>query len=605
MKLFKPILIALVLIANFSLVEAQNRNNKTQLAYQYFRDKEYSKAAMLYQELYEQSHSKTYLNYLVKCYIAEKHYDTAEKILKSEIRQSKHDPTLKVQLGSVYKLAGQEDKAVKLYEKSIHQLKGHRTSVITLANAFISNKEFEMAKQVYLKGRKLSKGQYSYAFELANVYYYSRNYPEMIRQYLDVLEEGSQHLRSVQNRLQATVYNQDDGSLNTLLKRELIARVQKEKQTTVFTELLIWLYIQENDFSKAFIQTRAIDKRMKEEGQRLLALGKLAYKNKDYATAIRCYEYVIDKGEGGVHYIEAKQANLQALKAEITQAVQPQKEQVQALLEAYDSFLSQNTNINQTALARMDYAHVLTFYAGQNDKGIAQLEDLVATPGLKLNTLYKARLELADHLLFNNDIWEATLYYSQVIKGNPNNELGNEAQLKKAKLAYYSGDFLWAKGLLDVLKASTSKLISNDAFYLSAIIGDNLQGDTLTEPLQLFASADLALFQNNKTKALSFLKQLAETYPSHSLYDDLMFKQAQIYASLGQIDTAKVLYRTVLDNYYSDILADNALMKLADLYWQEGQKEKASELYTQLLVDFPDSFFTTEARRRIVAYRDS
>lgn len=35
------------------------------------------------------------------------------------------------------------------------------------------------------------------------------------------------------------------------------------------------------------------------------------------------------------------------------------------------------------------------------------------------------------------------------------------------KLAYYRGDFKYAQGLLDVLKAATSELVANDAMQLS------------------------------------------------------------------------------------------------------------------------------------------
>jgi hypothetical protein len=52
------------------------------------------------------------------------------------------------------------------------------------------------------------------------------------------------------------------------------------------------------------------------------------------------------------------------------------------------------------------------------------------------------------------------------------------------------------KTQLDALKASTSKLISNNAIDLSLLISDNFALDTITAPMELFASADLLALQH-------------------------------------------------------------------------------------------------------------
>ena len=585
---------------------AQKSSNKSQLAYQYYRDKDFDRAALLYQELYKKGASSTHLNYLIKCYLATEKFDLAEKTLKKEIKKQKNNASLKVKLGSVYEASGEKDKAEKFYEKAINQITGdNRHQVINLANAFISERKFKYAEKTYLKGKKMSKGEYNYSFELANVYYYSHDYQKMINQYLDVLEENSRYLRTVQNRLQSTVYKQDDGSLNEILKRELIQRIQKSKSKTIYSELLIWLYLQEKEFNKAFIQTKALDKRNKENGKRLISLGKLVYNNQDYETAIKCYNYVLNLDQNTDYFLQAKIGYLQSLQAQVLSAKQPQKEDIDNLIVAYRTFLDKTEVKNkETVIATINYAHILAFYAGEVSKSIDVLYSLLEQPGLNYRDISKIKMELADELLLNDNIWEATLYYSQIIKLNPNNEIGNEAQIKKAKLAYYSGDFLWAKAQLDILKASTSKLIANDALYLSSIISDNLN-DSIYEPLQLFSKAELLVYRGKQDSALQILNQILKKYPNHSLTDDILFKKAQIQETLGKEEDAKALYQELIDHYYHDILADNALMALAELYSKQGNDEKAMELYTQLLVDFSDSFFTTEARRRIVAFRDS
>ena len=68
----------------------------------------------------------------------------------------------------------------------------------------------------------------------------------------------------------------------------------------------------------------------------------------------------------------------------------------------------------------------------------------------------ECKLEYADIMLLSGKVWTAILYYSQVEKSFKENPLGHEAKLRRAKIAYYQGDFEWAQAQLDVLKASTS-----------------------------------------------------------------------------------------------------------------------------------------------------
>jgi hypothetical protein len=51
-------------------------------------------------------------------------------------------------------------------------------------------------------------------------------------------------------------------------------------------------------------------------------------------------------------------------------------------------------------------------------------------------------------------------------------------------MAYYTGDFNWARRQLDILKAATTQLIANDALNLSLLISDNLNADSSGKALK-------------------------------------------------------------------------------------------------------------------------
>ena len=83
------------------------------------------------------------------------------------------------------------------------------------------------------------------------------------------------------------------------------------------------------------------------------------------------------------------------------------------------------------------------------------------------------------------------------------------------KISYYQGDFNWAQSQLDVLKSSTSKLISNDAMDLSLLITDNLNLDTTSVPMEIYT--DLLYYQNKFEESIITLDSICDLYSGHDI----------------------------------------------------------------------------------------
>jgi TolA-binding protein len=195
--------------------------------------------------------------------------------------------------------------------------------------------------------------------------------------------------------------------------------------------------------------------------------------------------------------------------------------------------------------------------------------------------------------------WEATLLYSQVDKAYKDDVLGHEARFKNAKLSYYFSDFDWAKAQFNVLKSSTSKLISNDAIDMDVFIMENTGLDSTTEALSYYAAAELLVLQNRFDEAFLKLDSLRRLFPDHTIEDDIYYLKAQVYKKQRQFDKAVDMYEKIIANYKEDIRADNSMFEMATLF--EGplkNKEKAKELYEKLFNDFSGSTLAVEARKR-------
>jgi tetratricopeptide (TPR) repeat protein len=189
--------------------------------------------------------------------------------------------------------------------------------------------------------------------------------------------------------------------------------------------------------------------------------------------------------------------------------------------------------------------------------------------------------------------------YSQVDKDFREDFLGEKARFKNALLSYYNGDFEWSQAQFDILKASTSKLISNDAIDRSIFILDNMGTDSIVVPLQMYAETELLIFQNKYDEALAKLAEIKNTYVVHPLRDDILYLEANIFKNRKDLDSAIKAYNEVITLHPDEIRCDNAIFELAELYdIYLKDTTKAMELYEKLFIDYSNSTFAVEARKR-------
>ena len=269
------------------------------------------------------------------------------------------------------------------------------------------------------------------------------------------------------------------------------------------------------------------------------------------------------------------------------------------LKAAYTSTIEEFGASEYTVALLRDLAHLEAFFLKNVDGAQSILEEALKYTNARPFDIAEVKLELADILLLKDQEWDAILLYGQVEKDFKEDIIGQEAKFRRARISYYQGDFQWAQAQLDVLKASTSKLIANDAMNLSLLISDNLNLDTTSEALETYARAELLAYQQQYEKALTILSYLETSFGGHPLIDEVLYKRAQIYYDLRNWEAAAEAYQVIVDSYSFDLLGDDAYYNLARLYdVQLNDPDKAFELYGDMLTKYPGSSYTVQARKR-------
>ncbi|HOI86897.1 MAG TPA: tetratricopeptide repeat protein [Lentimicrobium sp.] len=598
-----------------------------QLGLMYYNNREFDKAASLFERLFEEKPTLFNYTYLLASLLEINDYDRAEKIVKRQARKNPNDARYVIDQGYILLRTNQGNKAQKIFEQAIKDLPADQRKISELASAFIARRENNYAIQTYQKGKQLLSGQYNFGFELANLYEISGSYEKMADEFIGLIEFNSDYLNQVQSRLQNTFNNDPEGLKSEAFRIALLKKVQRNPDDMLMAEMMLWLSTQLKDFEAALIQAKALDRRMSENGSRVFALAGMSAANGHYKTAAEAYQYVIDRSSDVSLVVQSK---VEILKAEYEQIIRTHpvnRTDLIALEGKYNKTLQEAGN-NPLAFPLMrNLAHLQAFYLDKTGEAINMLENLIAITGNNRMLQAECKLELADIMLFTGEPWEATLLYSQVEKAFKNEPIGHEARFRNARLSFYIGEFNWARAQLDVLKAATSKLIANDAMALSLLITDNIGMDSSFVPLGTYARADLMLYRNKPDDALALLDSLLLAFPGHPIVDDALMKQAEINIRQGKIQEAIAIYRKVSEEYGDGILGDDALFNLA-LIFDHNQpampdetydrsmlfflniqepsakdREKAMTAYQDILMKYPGSLYTVEARKRFRALR--
>ena len=211
----------------------------------------------------------------------------------------------------------------------------------------------------------------------------------------------------------------------------------------------------------------------------------------------------------------------------------------------------------------------------------------------------RAKMELADILLYEEKFNQALLYYSQIELDLKNDVLAHEATLKAAKTSYFKTDFIWALKQFKELKSANTQLIANDALEYFLLINDNTVADSTQTALKKFAKGDYLLYQNRNQDAVAQFQSILKDFKGEEIEAVTLLRLGGIYEKLGDFNLALSQYQAIIDRHNEGIYIDEALYFSAEIYSKKLQQpEKAKPLYEKIIFSHQDSIHFVEARKK-------
>lgn len=599
-------MIIMCFVMSLQSIVAQNGNQRQideRLAREFYYKKDYAKARDIYKNLYDNYNQVQYFNQYADCLILTGDYDAAEKAFKSFLKKNPQNWKSHIDLAYVYSQQGENDKARKYLNKILKDVPETKSAIFEVANLLRSKNFNDQALDLFNKGAKNPNINYSFNLEKAYTYNSMLDFENATECYLLYLKEQPEQYEMVKNRFRVMMMYDINGNVDDVIRMALLKKTQEDPENEEFSSLLMWYSLQQQDYELALMQLKALDRRGDGDYERdLIYIAQIASDNRQYDIAVDAYDYILKKSNEGVYYVQATVGFIKNSYEKAVTEGNHDKRFYENLSKKIDDALEKIGFSSDMIPLVLVQADIMAFEMQHYDEAKALLNNVLEM-NMPPKTKAEVKMKLADIYLLTDEVWEATLLYSQIEKSLKNEPIAHEARFKNAQLRYFIGEFEWANAALNILKSATSKLVANDAMTLSLTISDNLEYDTIG--LQRIAKADYYIYQHRYALANQMLDSVVAYNPNEVSLPNAFYRKAKIALNSGDYELADSLYKRVYEGYADSYIADEALIEDALLLENQlNRKEEAMECYSQLFDYYTASVYVAQARKSYRRLRD-
>lgn len=558
---------------------------------------EVNAAIDMYKEFIKQYKNNRDLYILISdCFLELGEDKNAESYLKKANKQFPNDYKIKVTLYILYDQTNQKNKKEKLFKNILSSLKANNSDIQSLGNEFISKRRWAEAKAIFLKGRELIFDNTAYSWQLSNIFLQEGDYQNIAKEYLIQLENNPKTLKQIETNILGLITNNQDIAL--IIEQEWETCWKKNKNNPYFAQFGVWLYNQTKQYDKSFELAKQIDNKFEEEsGATMLSFGEDMLNSNNLDYALKAVNYILKKGKESAFYQRCRALSLSLSYKQFIENPIKSESDFNRLENDFMSFFKEFSFSKESFEIILQMGNFFAFYINKPQEAVGMLEEAINN-GFSTNQKGEIKLLLAKIYNRYGDMWQASLYCSQVEKDCKNSYLADEAKLLKALFSYYNNEIPWALSQFKALRSSTTKLIANDAMSYSILIEENIDQDSTYNGLRLFANAEKEIEYNNLSLSKQYLDSINTSYLYHPLFDEVLILRAKISILEKEFEQAKEYLKESLKKYPYELTADDALYILSDIYLNQTKEiSLAKETLEKIIIDYPNSIYVIEARK--------
>ncbi len=273
-----------------NLITAQPKQD-VQLGQEYYINGDFEKALFYYKKIYKKDDSKIFYTRYLDCLIKTDDKKGAEKLMQKRIKAENQNIDLKLNLAQFYLDEQKEEKANAIFEKILKNVNYNLNDIQKTYKSFVAINQLFWAKKTLDQARQKNKTGTLLNKDFASLYSLMGEEDKMIKEMFDLVNDDSFYKNEVIKFFIPRInFNNKESSLFNKFKTELLKRNQKNSDKIVYTELLIWFFIQSENYNAALTQSIGLDKRFNLRGEQVVNIGKLFLNNKHYNSAKKIIE---------------------------------------------------------------------------------------------------------------------------------------------------------------------------------------------------------------------------------------------------------------------------------------------------------------------------
>ncbi|MDP1676641.1 MAG: tetratricopeptide repeat protein [Bacteroidota bacterium] len=606
MKITSSILYLMLLCSGLFSQQEQNQNI-LRLAQAFEQQQEYERALQLYSDLFvKDTTNYVYFDALRRMFVQLKRYDDAIALSVRRLRSTPFDFTLQSNIGSLFSMAGKEQKADSVWNLVLQSSNKNQMFFRAVANEQVNQRLFYKAIASYIRGRNEIGDQFVFANELGYLYSFTMDFSNTTREYLRMLRQNEQQFDFVQSRLAAIISRPDGLTSCTAVVEEELHKLQ----TIPLMRIQMWLYMEANRYSDAFVVTQKIEQLVNSNGQELFAFAERVFRENEFSVAAIAYQQALQTGSR-MAFIPAAKFGYARCVEELSlhgERIEEIKKENNSLLETQPSFSGainlysaiakeySFSAISANALYRIGWIRYKQMF---DLDGALQMFDsvMLSSPaGPMVPTVLAAT---GDIYIAQNKLDAASKKYN-LMASSPfsNQEQRTAAQFRLAEIQFFKNNFDSVLVLLAPLTENLKVDESNDALILQYFVTEN-QFQFL-EALKQYSRSELLARQYKLSEAIQELSSIIDIYPAAPLADDVLLKKAEYSIQLKKYADALADYQKLLVDYQESIEKDRTQFRIGELYeLYLGDKQKAIAAYEVILEKYPFSLFVEQARKKI------